>query len=185
MFEKTTKVVKEVGESVFDSAKSIGNTIYSASKEQSELAGLKVQKSVIERRLQESYAEIGRRYVAYISKAEAEEPFDVSDIIDAMKPDLEKLEEFASTVAEKELNAKRAEEERRQKKAQEEFETEKAKLDKALEMEIITREEYDEKMALVQRKLDNYNQLRKIEMQLEMGIITREEYNAKIDSVLK
>ena len=62
MFGKATRAVKEVGENVFDSAKSIGNSIYSTSKEQSELAGMKVQKSVIEKRLEESYAKIGKRY---------------------------------------------------------------------------------------------------------------------------
>ena len=45
VFEKATKAVKEVGGNVIDSAKSIGNSIYSTSKEQRELAGMKVQKS--------------------------------------------------------------------------------------------------------------------------------------------
>lgn len=185
MFEKTTKAVKVVGESVFDSAKNLGNIIYTSSKEQSELAGMKVQKSVIEKRLHDSYAEIGKKYVEYITKAEAEEIFDVADIIESMKPDLEKLDEIAASVAEKELNAKKVEEERRQKKAQEEFETEKAKLDKALEIDVISQEEYDEKIAIVQKKLDNYEQLRRIEKQLEMDIISVEEYHTKIDNLLK
>ena len=185
MFEKTTKAVKEVGESVFDSAKSLGSSIYSTSKEQSELAGLKIQKSVIEKRLQDSYAEIGKRYVQYMANADGGEAFDVSDILETMKPDLDKLAEIETAIAEKELNAKREDELRLQKKAQDEFEEEKAKLNKALEIDIITQEEYDEKLAVIQKKLDNYDKLRKIEMQLQMGIISKDEYSEKIDKILK
>jgi len=185
MFEKATKAVKNAGESVIDSAKSIGNTIYSTTKEQRELAGLKVQKSVIERKLQEFYAEIGKRYVEYTANASGEAAFDVSDILDRMQSNLEKIAEIDNMVAEKELNIKKEEEARTQKKAQDEYDSEKAKLDKALEMDIISQGEYSEKMRVVQRRFDNHEQIRKIELQLQMGIITREEYRDKINNLLK
>lgn len=185
MFEKATKAVKSAGESVIGSAKNIGNTIYSSTKEQRELAGLKVQKSVIERKLQDSYAEIGKRYVEYTTNSNGETAFDVSDILDEMQPNLEKIAEIDESVAEKELNIKKEEEARIQKRAQDEYDSEKAKLDKALEMDIISQGEYSEKMLVVQRKFDNYEQIRKIEMQLQMGIITKEEYHEKINNLLK
>ncbi len=185
MFEKATKAVKEVGGTMFDSAKNLGTSIYSLSKEQSELAGLKVQKSVIEKKLQESYAEIGKRYVEYITTSDAEEAFDVSDVIAAMQPELDKLEEIAGAVAQREINSKREEEEKQQKKARDTYDAEKAKLDKALEMDIISPEEYDEKMTVVQKKFDNYVQLGKIDMQLQMGIISEDEYTTKIDNILR
>lgn len=185
MFEKATKAVKEVGETVIDSAKSLGTSIYSSSKEQSELAGMKVQKSVIEKKLQESYAEIGKRYVNYITSADGSEAFSVADILETMKPELDKLAELEIAIENKKMNAKKEEEERIQRKAQEEYDLEKARLDRALDMDILTQEEYDEKLAIVQRKLDNHEQLRKIDMQLQMGIITREEHAAKVDRLLK
>ncbi len=184
MFEKATKAVKEVGENVIDSAKSIGTSIYSTSKGQSELAGMKVQKSVLEKKMQESYAEIGKRYVSYINAADASDAFDVSDVLEAMQPDLDKLAEINAALEEKELNAKKEEEERRQKRAQDDFDREKAKLDKALTMDIISQEEYAERLAVVQKKLDNYEQLRKIDMQLQMGIISREEHSDKVNRIL-
>ena len=185
MFEKATKAVKNAGESVIDSAKNIGSSIYSSTKEQRELAGLKVQKSVIERKLQDSYAQIGKRYVEYTANSNADTAFDVSDILDEMQPNLDKLAEIEELTAEKEVNIKKGEEERLRKKAQDEYDSEKAKLDKALEMDIISQEEYSEKMLVVQRKLDNYDQIRKIELQLQMGIITREEYHEKINNLLR
>ena len=184
MFDKATKVVKEVGENVIDSAKNIGTSIYSTSKEQSEIAGLKIQKSVVERRLDESYAAIGKRYLEYMNKADASEAFDISDILDTMKPDLEKLEEMNTSLKEKEIEAQKDEEERRQKKALEEYEAQKAKLDKAMELDILTQEEYDEKLAVIKKKYDNYEQLRKIDMQLQMGIISKEEHKEKIKNII-
>lgn len=184
MFGKATKAVKEVGGSVIDSAKNFGTSIYSSSKEQGELAGMKVQKSVIEKRLQDSYAEIGKRYISYMNSSDGSDVFDVSDIVEKMKPELDKLAEIEEVIAEKELNAKKEEQQRQLKKAQDEFEAEKAKLDKALSMDILTQEEYDEKMAVVQKKLDNYDQLRRIDLQLQMGIITYEEHAEKVDKLL-
>jgi len=185
MFEKATKAVKNAGESVIGSAKNIGNTIYTSTKEQREFAGLKVQKSVIERKLQDSYAEIGKRYVEYTANSNGEAAFDVSDILDGMQSELEKIAEIDELIAEKELNIKKEEEARVQKKAQEEYDSEKAKLDRALEMDIISQGEYSEKMRIVQRKFDNREQIRKIELQLQMGIISREEYHDKINNLLK
>ena len=184
MFEKATKAVKEVGGNVIDSAKNIGTSIYSTSKEQGEIAGLKVQRSVLEKKLQESYAVIGKRYYEYINNSEGEDSFDVSDVIDKMQPEMEKIKEIDNTLLEKELIEKKLEEERRHKKALDAYESDKAQLDKALRMDILTQEEYDEKMVVVKKKYDNHEQLRKIEMQLQMGIIDREEYELKVNKVL-
>ena len=184
MFEKATKTVKEVGGNVIESAKNIGTSIYTTSREQSEIAGIKVQKSVIEKKLNDYYAIIGKRYLDYMKNATGEELFDVSDIITEMQPDLDKMNEIMSLLEEKEIEAKKVEEDRRKKTAQNGFDSEKAKLDKALEMNIISSEEYDEKMVLVQKKLDNYEQLRKIDLQFEMGIIDQDEYTEKVNKVL-
>lgn len=102
IFEKATKAVKEVSENVIDSAKSIGTSIYSTSKEQSEVAGMKVQKSVVEKRLEGSYAKIGKRYVEYINSSGVNDVFDVSDILEGMQPDLDKLNKIVVTLQEKE-----------------------------------------------------------------------------------
>ena len=184
VFEKTRQTVKEVGGNVVDSAKKVGSTIYTASKEQTELAGMKVQRANIEKKLQESYAEIGKRYVQYTAEGTSEEAFDVADIMEAMQEDLGKLNELEEAISEKELLAKKAEEEKRRKKAQDEFDARKASLDKALGMDIISPEEYEDKLTKAQKKYDNYEQLRKYELQLQMGIISNEEYNEKVERLL-
>ncbi len=178
------KTVKSVGESVISSAKSVGTSIYSSTKEQSELASLNVQKSVIEMNLNSTYAEIGKKYVEYVRTCQGGDIFNVRELLESIQPDLEKLEEINGQIELKQAEIKQATEEKQKKKAFTVFEAEKTKLDKALELDIITAEEYKVKLDNAQKKLDNYELLRKIEMQLEMGIITREEYDTKVKSVL-
>ena len=52
-------------------------------------------------------------------------------------------------------------------------------------MDIISNEEYNEKLAAAQKKLDNFEQLRKIDMQLDMGIITKSEHEEKTRNILR
>ena len=75
--------------------------------------------------------------------------------------------------------------ERERKKAQEHFDSEKKKLDKARELDVISEEEYDEKLAKAMKKLENFDILKKIQMQYEMEIITREEYEEKVKNILQ
>lgn len=166
-------------------AKNVGSTIYNTTKEQSELAGLNVQLSVIEKKLSEDYAEIGRRYVAYIDSCDTDEVFDVNDIIERMKPSLEKKTDLVSQIAVKEQEIRARNDERNRKKAQAEFDAYKKKLDKALEMDVISEEDYERKIAVAQKKLDNYHVLRRIEIQYEMGIITKEECEEKVKDILR
>ena len=54
IFEKAAKATKDVGDTVVSSAKSLGGSLYNSTKEQSELAGLNVQKSVLDKKLNDS-----------------------------------------------------------------------------------------------------------------------------------
>ncbi len=61
LFNKATKVAREVGNTVV----SAGSVLGSATREQTELANLKIQKSALDRKMESQYAEIGKRYIAY------------------------------------------------------------------------------------------------------------------------
>lgn len=185
LLEKAVKVVKIVGESVVDSAKTVGNTIYTSTKEQRDLASLKMQESSVQKKLNESYAAIGKRYVEFFNMTDDGGFFDASDLVHSMKCDLDKLAEIEGSIEKINMSAKKEEEEKVQKKAKDEYQFAKDKLEKALEMDIITQEEYDEKMVPIQKKYDNYAQLRKIDKQLEMNIITKEEYEHKVKEILE
>ncbi len=169
-FDRTTKVVREIG---------------NVTKEQTELANLKIQKAAVEKKLESQYAEIGKRYVAYIADSFRTTPFDVSDILDAINPDLEKVSEITEQISQKDQQVRQHSIEKDRKKALDQFESERRKLDKARDLDVITSEEYEEKLAKAQKKFDNFEMLKKIQMQYEMDIITREEYEEKVRNVLQ
>ncbi len=173
-FDKATKRAKEVG-----------NTIGNVTREQTEVANMKIQRAAIEKKLENRYAEIGKKYVAYIENSYQYDTFDVSDIIEQIKPELEKIAEIDAQLKQREQQIKQNNIEKDRKKAQDQFDGEKKKLDKALEMDIISTEEYEEKLAKAQKRLDNFEALKKVEMQYQMDIISREEYEEKVRVILQ
>ena len=169
-FDKTTKVVKELS---------------NVTKEQTELANLKIQKAAIEKKLESQYAEIGKRYVAYVADSFRTTPFDVSDILDTINPELAKVSDIVEQMSQKEQQVRQHSIEKDRKKALEQFENEKRKLDKARDLDVISDDEYEEKLEKAQKKFDNFETLKKIQMQYEMDIITKEEYEEKVRNVLQ
>lgn len=116
---------------------------------------------------------------------EDEEPvFDVSDFLTIIKQDQAKKKELGNQLAEVEKRAKQNTLLREKTKAEESFEQEKGVLDKALAMEIISKEEYEQKLNIARKKVENFEEIKKIEQQFEMGIITKEEKDEKINAIL-
>ena len=116
---------------------------------------------------------------------EDEEPvFDVSDFLTIIKQDQAKKKELENQLAEVEKRAKQNTLLREKTKAEESFEQEKGVLDKALAMEIISKEEYEQKLNIARKKVENFEEIIKIEQQFEMGIITKEEKDEKINAIL-
>ena len=116
---------------------------------------------------------------------EDEEPvFDVSDFLTIIKQDQAKKKELENQLAEVEKRAKQNTLLREKTKAEESFEQEKGVLDKALAMEIISKEEYEQKLNIARKKVENFEEIKKIEQQFEMGIITKEEKDEIINAIL-
>lgn len=116
---------------------------------------------------------------------EDEEPvFDVSDFLTIIKQDQAKKKELENQLAEVEKRAKQNTLLREKTKAEESFEQEKGVLDKALAMEIISKEEYEQKLNIARKKVENFEEIKKIKQQFEMGIITKEEKDEKINAIL-
>ena len=116
---------------------------------------------------------------------EDEEPvFDVSDFLTIIRQDQAKKKELENQLAEVEKRAKQNALIREKTKAEEAFEQEKGVLDKALDMEILFKEEYEQKLNIARKKVENFEEIKKIEQQFEMGIITKEEKDEKINALL-
>ena len=122
--------------------------------------------------------------VAEESDKDEEPVFDVSDFLTIIKQDQAKKKELENQLAEVEKRAKQNTLLREKTKAEESFEQEKGVLDKALAMEIISKEEYEQKLNIARKKVENFEEIKKIEQQFEMGIITKEEKDEKINAIL-
>jgi len=169
---------------VAKTAANVGSSASVAVQEQNELIALKTQINVIEQELNSSYIQIGRKYVDYVIESGDMPGIDVSDILKLIDPKLTKKFDLEKQIIEleKEIKAKNVLREKQQ--AEEAFLAEKAKLDKALGMDIISQDEYDIKVAIARKKVDNFEMIRKIEQQAEMGLITKEEKAQKIEQLL-
>lgn len=184
LFDKISKTAANVGNSVMNTAANVGASAAVTAQEQSELVALKSQINVIEQELNSSYIQIGRKYVDYVIESGEMPGIDVSDILKLIDPKVTKKMELEQQIIEleKEIKAKTVLREKQQ--AEEEFLAEKTKLDRALGMDVISQDEYDVKIAIARRKVDNFEMIRKIEQQAEMGLITKEEKAQKIEQLL-
>ena len=184
LFDKVTKTASNVGKSVAKSATNVGSSASVAAQEQSELIALKSQINVIDQELNSSYIQIGRKYVDYVVESGDMPGIDVSDILKLIDPKLTKKQELEKKIVELEKEIKSKNVLREKQQAEEEFLAEKSKLDKALAMDVITQDDYDVKLAIARKKVDNFELIRKIEQQAEMGLITKEEKAQKIEQLL-
>ena len=180
LFDKVTKTATNIGKSALSSAANVGSTVGVAAQDQSELAGLKMQVNVIEQELDASFVQIGRKYVDYVISSGEMPGIDVTDILKLIDPKLTQKQDLEKQIIELEKKIKNNAVLREKQAAEEAYLAEKAKLDKALAMDIITQEDYDIKLAIAKKKVDNFEAIRKVEQQYEMKLITKEERDAKI-----
>jgi len=180
LFDKVTKTATSIGKSAMSTAANVGSTVGVAAQDQSELANLKMQVNVIEQELDSSYIQIGRKYVSYVIQSGEMPGIDVSDILKLIDPKLEQKNTLEAQIIELEKKIKNSAVLREKQAAEETFLQEKAKLDKALAMDVISQDDYDVKLAIAQKKLDNFEAIRKVEQQYDMKLISKEERDAKI-----
>ena len=108
---------------------------------------------------------------------------DVSSLLKLMEPKLMQKKDLQAKIVELEKKIKDQNVLREREAAEAEFIRERDKLEKALQMDVISQAEYDEKVAIARKKLDNFEEIKRVEKQLEMNLITREEYAAKMQTL--
>lgn len=188
IFDKVINTGKSVatsaGNAVANTAVNVGSVAVTTTKEQTELMGLKSEINVIEKELDASYVMVGRKFIDYVIESGEMPGIDVSDILKILGPKLERKSELQAKIIELEKRIKEKDALRDKQAAEAEYISGKEKLDKALAMGVIEQSEYDEKVAVMKKKYDNFEKIRKIEQQRDMGIITEEEMNDKLFQLL-
>lgn len=180
MFDKLQKTAKSVGTSMAKTAGKVGSNAAVATQEQTELVSLRSQINVINQDLDAAYTQIGRKYVNYVIETGEMPGVDVSDVLKMIDPKMTKKQELEKRIIELEKEIKQKTVLQEKMEAEEVFLAEKQKLDKALGMELLTQEEYEEKLSIARKRVDNFEAIRKVEQQEEMGLITAEEKAAKL-----
>ncbi|SER47314.1 hypothetical protein [Lachnobacterium bovis] len=166
------------------SAKDVGTTVCTTVKEHGEFANIKLKQLAAERELNELYQKIGKRYVDFVRNGELIETFDVEDLLDEIDPIIDKYETFKREYSKQQAYVRDVYDEKERIKAKREYEKAKEHLAKALEMGILSRDEYEEKIERAKSKVDYFDEIRKIKMQRMLGLITKSEYDEKIKKVL-
>ena len=180
LFDKVAKTAGNVGKSAMSSATKVGSNVGVAAQDQSELNSLKMQVNVIDQELNASFIQIGRKYVDYVIESGEMPGIDVSDILKLIDPKLTQKKELQKQIIELEKKMKDAAVLREKQAVEETFLKEKERLDKALAMDVISQAEYEEKIAIARKSVDNFEEIRRVEKQYDMKLITKEERDAKL-----
>lgn len=156
ILDKALKTVKNVGDSLAESAVNVGSSAGTSVQENAELNSLKMQINVIEQELDAAYVQIGKKYVDYVVKTGDMGNLDIADLLTMMDPKLTRKQELEEQLVELEKRMKQNAVLREKAKVEAEFAEEKTKLDRALAMDVITQDEYNFKISVAKKKTKDY-----------------------------
>lgn len=94
IFDKALKTVKNVGDSLVESATNVGSSAGTSVQDNAELNSLKMQINVIEQELDAAYVQIGKKYVDYVVKTGDMGNLDIADLLTMMDPKLTRKQEL-------------------------------------------------------------------------------------------
>lgn len=176
--------IKVMKDSISKTATNIGNNIATVSAEQANLSKINKEISTINSEIDSACTQIGKKFLEYVLETNEMPGIDVSDILKMLDPKMSRKAELEKEIIEIQKRLKDNMILQEKRKVEEDFILEKEKLDKALVMDLISQEEYNEKINNSRKILDNFEEIKKIEQQYEFGIITVEEKNQKINSII-
>lgn len=178
------KNIKNMTESIGKNVSDLANTIAVTTREQDKINIMEKEIKCLNLEIKSVYAEIGERFVEHKNLNNEIGTFNVDDVLNTLDSKIAKREELKAKVVEasKELNDRLILQEK--KKVKEQFESEKEKLDKALAMDIINKDEYFKKLKVHENKVIYFDEIKNIEKQYEIKIISYDEKNEKIKSIL-
>lgn len=172
--------VNNLGDGVSATTSKLAGNVLTSSKENSKLIAIKGEISSIDGDLEFAYKEIGKKYIEHVAKTGQSIQFGVQDTLIQIAPKLDKKTQLENEAIEIEKALK--DQLIMQEKAafQNEFDEEQAKLDKALKMDVISKEEHTEKLLKAKKRVDNFIEIRKVEKQYDMELISKDEKEARI-----
>lgn len=181
LFNKIKTQASTIGSNISDSTSKLGSDIATSAKENAKLSAIRAEITSIEGQLNIGYKDIGKKYVENLLANQGENvEVTLQEPLARIEPLLEKKIELEDEAIEIEKKIK--DQIIIQEKAifQKEYDQEKEKLEKAVKLDVLSKEEMEEKLAKARLKLDNFDNIRKLKKQEEMGLITKTELAEKL-----
>lgn len=188
LFNKIKTVGITIGKTAGGIADNFSNNMAEASslaKEKMNISKLENEKKGLENEINLAYMQIGKKFVEVAIATNEMQDIGVSDVLQMLDPKLSRKKEIEIEIMEIEKKIKDQQVIQEKAKVIQEFEIEKEKLEKAVNMDIISRDEYEERLRIISKKMDNFEEIRKIEKQYEIGIISLGEKEMKIKELMQ
>lgn len=178
------QIAEQISSLAAKGAAMIASAPFQKQEDSQEKKRLRTQMDALQKELDKQYADLGKQYVDSLSDGSASKnDMDTAvQMIRQKKESLSKLEKELMEIEKSTINNRIFAE---KQQALETFNAELAKLEKAVSMEVMSQEEFNEKRSALQRRMDNFEAIKRIEIQQEMGIITREEKDRKIAQLVE
>lgn len=149
LFNKLKIMGESLGKTASSMATSASNNLAEESSllnEKSKITKLESESKGLDNEINLAYSQIGKKLVDYILKTGEVPNIGIEDILSKLDPKLTRKQEIEKEIIEIEKIIKDAQILQEKAKYSEQFEQEIQKLDKALNMGIITKEEKEEKL---------------------------------------
>lgn len=188
LFSKLKTVGITLGKTAGGIADSFSNNMAEANSlavEKTNISKLESEKKGLDNEINLAYMQIGKKFVEVAIATNEIQDIGVGGILQMLDPKLSRKKEIEKEIIEIEKKIKDQQIIQEKSKVIQEYEIEKEKLEKAFNMEIISRNEYEEKLNLISKKIDNFEEIRKIEKQYEIGIISLKEKEVKIKELMQ
>lgn len=169
----------QVGTAIGRAASRTGTSAKTAAK----ITSLQMELNSLEQEFDHLYKIVGKKYVDYLIETDSDPDIDVEEEFKAIIPRLERRAEIENEINDLEAANRQSAVMEDLHDAQQEYYEQKRKLDRALRMGVINRDEYDEKLEKYKAKVDNFNEINRIQAQYDMGVITKEELKFKLKAL--
>ena len=163
LFNKIKTQASTIGSNISDSTSKLGSDIATSAKENAKLSAIRAEITSIEGQLNIGYKDIGKKYVENLLANQGENvEVTLQEPLARIEPLLEKKIELEDEAIEIEKKIK--DQIIIQEKAifQKEYDQEKEKLEKAVKLDVLSKEEMEEKLAKARLKLDNFDSIRSL-----------------------
>lgn len=183
-FNKIKTHASSIGSNISDTTSKLSGDIFTATKDNAQLVAIKAEISSIEGQLSIGYQAIGKKYVENLLSNEGKDVEVVlEETLNSLEPLLAKKIGLENEAIEIEKCLKDQIILQEKSIFQKEYDSKKEKLDKALKMDVLSKDEHVAKLAQAKLKLDNFDNIRKLKKQKEMDLITQDELTEKLTAL--